>query len=121
MGESIGHNIALAAPLQSIVADGRRRLHGRLDIAGLNEAPLLLCVVRPHPGKAVGLQLDAHLKLIALNRVHGALRFLHLGQDSEQILHVMTDLVRDHIGLRELAAFASNIAAAEASFQILKE
>jgi hypothetical protein len=36
MGESVGNDIALAAPLQSIIADGRRRLHGRLDIAGLD-------------------------------------------------------------------------------------
>ena len=67
MGESVGYDIALAATLQSIVTDGRRRLHGRLDIAGLNEAPLLLCVVRPHPGKAVGLQLDPNLELIAFD------------------------------------------------------
>jgi hypothetical protein len=36
MRESVGYDIALAAPLQSIIADGRRRLHGRLDIAGLD-------------------------------------------------------------------------------------
>src|SRR5262245_4379045 len=121
MGESVGHDIALAAPLQSIIADGRSRLHGRLDIAGLDEAPLLLRVVRPHPGKAVGLQLDPNLELIAFDRVHAALRFLHLGQDSEQILHVVVDLVRDHVGLGELAAFASSIAAAETSLEVLKE
>src|SRR5215471_4284003 len=86
-----------------------------------NETPLLLSMVSPYPGKAVGLQLDPNLELIAFDRVHAALRFLHLGQDSEQILHVMTDLVRDHVGLGELAAFASNIAAAEASLEILKE
>src|SRR5262249_2496597 len=106
---------------ESIIADGGRRLHGRLDIAGFDEAPLLLRVVRPHPGEAVGLQLDSYLKLVAFNRVHAALRFLHPGQDSEQILHVMTDLVRDHVGLGELAAFASDIAAAETSLEILKE
>jgi len=77
--------------------------------------------MRPNPSKAVGLQLDPNLELIAFNRVHAALRFLHLGQDPEQILHVMTDLVRDHVGLGELAAFASNIAAAEAALEILKE
>jgi hypothetical protein len=60
MGESVGHDIALAAPLQPIVADCRRRLQGRLDIAGLEQAPLLLRVVRPHPGQAIGLQFDAN-------------------------------------------------------------
>src|SRR5262249_61271215 len=92
---SRGPVIALTSPLQSVVADARRPLHGRLDIAGLDETPLLLCVVSPHPGKAVGLQLDSYLELVAFDRVHAALRFLHLGQDSEQILHVVADLMRD--------------------------
>ena len=121
MCESIGHHIALTPPLQPIVTDGGCRLHSSFDIARFDEPPLFLRVVRPHPGKAVGLQLDSYLKLIAFDRVHTALCFLHLGQDSEQILHVVADLVSDHIGLRELAALASDIAAAETPLEILKE
>ena len=79
MSESVGHHIALTPPLQPIVANGGCRLHGRLDIARLDEPPLFLCVVRPHPGKAVGLQLNSNLELIALNRVHTALRLLDPG------------------------------------------
>jgi hypothetical protein len=41
----------LGAPLQSIVADRGRRLHGRLDIAGLDEPPLLLRMMCPHTGE----------------------------------------------------------------------
>ena len=82
MGESVGHHITLTPPLQPIVADGGCRLHGSFDIARFDEPPLFLRVVRPHPGKAVGLQLNSNLQLIALNRVHTALRLLHLGQDS---------------------------------------
>src|SRR5262245_54564008 len=121
MREGVGDDIALAAPLQSIIVDGRSRLHGRLDIAGLDETPLLLRVVRPHSGKAVGLQLDSHLQFIGLDLVHAALRLLYLGQDSQQILHVVADLVRNHVGLGELAALASDIAAAETPLEILKE
>jgi hypothetical protein len=96
-------------------------LHGGLNIAGLDEPPLLLRVVCPHPGKAVGLQLDSHLQFIGLDLVHAALRLLYLRQDSQQILHVVADLVRNHVGLGELAALASHIAAAETPLEILKE
>ena len=84
-----------------------------VDVAGLQQLPLLLGVMRPDAGEAVGLQLDAHLHAVGLDlRAGRALRLLHLGQDAEQVLHVMADLVRDHIGLRELAGLAA--AAAEA-------
>src|SRR5262249_29986407 len=77
MCESIGHHIALTPPLQPIVTDGGCRLHSSFDIARLDEPPLFLCVVRPHPGKAVGLQLNSNLDLITLSRIHTALRLLY--------------------------------------------
>ena len=77
MGESVRDHIALAPPLQPIVTDGGCCLHGSFDIARLDEPPLFLCVVRPHPGKTVGLQLNSNLELIALNRVQTALRLLY--------------------------------------------
>src|SRR5262245_1281247 len=119
--ERVRNHVALAAALQAIVSDGGRCLHGRLDVAGLDQPPLLLRVVRPDPGKAVGLQLDPHLELIGVGLVHGALHRLHPRQNAEQVLHVMTDLVRDHVGLRELAALAPDLAAAETPLEILKE
>src|SRR5215831_4618782 len=36
-------------------------------------------------------------------------------------MHVVADLVRDHVGLGELAALASYVAATESSLEILKE
>src|SRR5215813_2821761 len=102
MCESIGHDIALTPPLQPIVTDSGCRLHGSFDIARLDEPPLFLCVVRPHPGKAVGLQLNSNLDLITLSRIHTALRLLYPRWDAKQILHVVADLVRDPIGLGEL-------------------
>jgi hypothetical protein len=47
--------------------------------------------------------------------------FLHPGQNAELILHVVTDLMRNHIGLRELAGLATDITTAEASLQVLEE
>src|SRR3954471_8790873 len=59
--------------------------------------------------------------LVGLGLVQAALRLLHLRQDAEQILHMVSDLVRDHIGLGELAALASDLAAAETSLEVLEE
>ena len=39
--------------------------------------------------------------------LRGLLLLLHPRQDAEQVLHVMADLVGDHIGLRELAGLAA--------------
>ena len=49
-------------------------------------------MVCPNPGETVGLQLYPRLELISLNLAHPALRLLQLGQDTEQILYVMTEL-----------------------------
>src|SRR5262249_14872621 len=38
-----------------------------------------------------------------------------------QVLHVMADLMGDHVGLRELTGLAAGVAGAEASLEILKE
>src|SRR5262249_33732282 len=121
MGEGVRHNIALAASLQSVITNCRRRLQGRLHITGLDEPPLFLAVVSPHPSEAVGLQLDANLEMLDLDLIHTALRLLHLRQDSKQVLHVVTDLVRDHIGLGELAALATDVTTVESSLDVLKE
>ena len=76
MREGIGHDIALASPLQAVIADRGRRLHGQFDVAGFEQPLLFLRVVRPDTRKAVGLQLDSHLEVIGINLVHAALRFL---------------------------------------------
>src|SRR5436305_6112710 len=50
-----------------------------------------------------------------------ALRVLYLGQDAEQILHMMADLVRNHVSLGELAGLAANVARTEAALEIREE
>ena len=47
------------------------------------------------------------------------LRVLRLRQDAEQVLHVVADLVRDHIGLGEFAGLAA--AALEAHLHVAEE
>src|SRR6185369_15656725 len=44
---------------------------------------------------------------------------LHLRQNAEQILHMMTDFMRDHVGLGEFACFSA--AAAEARLDVAEE
>src|SRR5262245_49694609 len=77
--------------------------------------------MRPYPGETVGLQLDTNLKLIGFDLIQTSLCLLNLGKDSQQVLHMMADLVGDHVGLRELTASASDVAATEAPLEILEE
>ena len=107
--------------LQHVVADRRRGLQRGLDVARLDELPLAARrdaprrrrssrpATRPAPGCGWPRALSPP----------AALRLLRLRQDAEQVLHVMADLVRDHIGLRELAGLAG--AAAEAPLRSLEE
>jgi hypothetical protein len=99
MGERVRYDIALHASLEAIVADGGRRLHGGFDVTRLQEAPLFLGVIGPHPCEAVCLQLDPDLELIGGNLIKATLRLLYLWQETEQILHVVADFVRDHVCL----------------------
>src|SRR5262245_49070684 len=121
MSERVGHNVALAPTLQAIIANGRRRLDSCFDVAGFEKPPLLLRVMSPDPGKAIGLQLDANLELIGFDLIHAPLRLLYLRQDSQQILYMVADLMRDHVGLRELAVLAADLTATETPFEIPKE
>jgi hypothetical protein len=92
MCEGVRHNIALGSPLQSVIANSARGLHGRLDIARLNEPPLFIGVMRPYACKAIGLQLDANLELITVNLIHARLSLLYPRQNAEQVLHMVADL-----------------------------
>src|SRR6266536_992906 len=120
VGERVGHDIALRLPLQAVVADRRRGLERRFDVALLDEFPALLRTIGPNPGETVGLQLDLDLQVVGLDLAEGVLPLLHLRQDAEQILHVVPDLVGDHVGLGELAGLAV-VAAAEAALQVAEE
>src|SRR5262245_26319156 len=121
MGEGVGYDIALALPLQPVITDGRGGLQSGLDVAGLDEVPSLLRVMRPYAGEAIGLQLDADLDAVGVGPVHALLHPLDLWKNPEQVLHMMPHLVGDHVGLRELAGFAARITGAKASLEVLEE
>src|SRR6185312_13652149 len=121
VGEGIGHDIALRALLQNVVADRRRGLQRRLDIAGLEKFPFLFRAVGPNPGEAIGLKLDANLHLVGPWLACLALQLMRLRQNAEQVLHMMADLVRDHVSLRELAGLAAGSAAVKLRFDLAEK
>ena len=63
-----------------------------------------LRVVGPDAGEAVGLELLPHRERIAFRVGRpGAARQCTCSREAEQVLHVVPHLVRDHVGLREIA------------------
>ena len=81
-----------------------------------SDLPALLGMVRPDAGEAIGHQLDAHGELVAPRASPTSLlALLHARQDAELVLHVVADLVRDHIGIGEVAA------GPEAALHLLEE
>ena len=121
MSKCVGHDIALGLALKAVVADGRGRLHGGFDVAGLKNTPLRLGIMRPYSCKTIGLQLDSDLKLIGFNPIYATLQLLHARQDAQQILHVVTNFMGDHIGLRKLAALTPYVATPEPQLKIPKK
>src|SRR5262249_38745404 len=79
----------------------------------------------PHAGEAISLQFHPHLDAVGVRLIpsflHALLHGVRLGQDTEQVLHVMADLMSDHVGLRELARLAAGVASIKASFHFLEE
>src|SRR5690606_2502265 len=110
VGERLGHDDALGALHDVVVADGGGGLHGLLDVAGLEPALRLLGVVGPDAGEAVGLELEADRQLVVVALAQLAPRLVHLLHRAEQVLDMVADLVRDHVGLGEVAAGAEALA-----------
>jgi hypothetical protein len=101
MGERIGLNLARRCFLDAIVTNRGSSSDCFVYIAGFKNVSLL-GRVSPDSGEAVGLQFEADRKLIALVWIFSH-RSLHLTFNPEHLLDVMPDLVRQHIGLREVS------------------
>ena len=100
MGEGIRHGVPLGLALQPVVADRGGGLHRLLDIACLEDMTGAVGVAGPDAGEAIGLQLQADGRRVGPG-LGTAPRRVHLVHDAQQVLHVMPDLVRDHIGAGE--------------------
>ena len=103
MGPGLGHRVALRLTLEAIITDGCGRPESLLDVAGLQELALLVGVVGPHAGEAVGLKLQAHGEAVCGGLVDLTLLAGDLLVDAEHGLNVVSDLMGEHIGLGEVA------------------
>ena len=103
MRKRIGHDGTARLPLQAIVADRARRIHGCLDIALLNNVFGTVSAIGPKPCQAIRLQLDPHRYRIRATAVAARLLALRRLEDTKRVLHVMSDFMRDDIGIGKLA------------------
>src|SRR5688572_20491406 len=101
MRERLRHHPPLRLALQPVVADRHRGVQAFLHVARFEQIERAR-VVAPHAGVAVGLQLHAHRHAVVLGLRAAAARGLELGEAAGHFLHVMRDLVRNHVGLREV-------------------
>jgi len=93
--------VAGGLSLNAVVSHRRRTVQPFLDVAGFQNL-LLLRGVTPNARVAVGLQLESNGQCVGGVRI----RFLcppNLFVGSEQMLNMVSELVRDHVGLGEVA------------------
>jgi hypothetical protein len=103
VGERVGNGVATRLLLQAVVADGAGSVQPFLDVACLDDVARAIGVVGPDPGQAIGLELKAHRQGVGLGLAGTAARRFHLVQDAKQVLHVVTNLVRDDVRLGKIA------------------
>src|SRR5688572_2245428 len=105
MGESFRTDVPLALLLQLVIANHAGCVKGLFDVAGLDKIQGLrftsaLCANRPDAGKAIGLQF----------RLDGGAVGTIPARKIEDVLHVMTDFVRDNIGLGKISRSLKSVA-----------
>src|SRR5688572_1908085 len=106
VGEGVRRDVAARLLLETVIADGARGLEGLLDVALLEDLELPLRVMGPDAGEEVGLELEPHRELVVLGLAHASAGGLDLVADPEEVLHVVPDLVRYDVGLREVSGRA---------------
>jgi hypothetical protein len=97
------------ASLERTAANFCGSAHGVLDIALLQNLAGVLGLVRPDAGKAVRLQLQPNAQLVVLNLTDPAAPLLHLAGDAHQVLHMVADLVCNHMGLGKITGRTQTI------------
>ena len=108
MGEALRTYCSTLHSLQMVVAHCSRCLQASLDIGVVNDLTLL-GTVRPDAGETVRLQFEIDGERISLGWILAG-QVLNLLFDSEDILDVVAEFVRDDVSLGKVG-----IAAAEAS------
>ena len=99
--ERLSVDATRSGALKPIIADGSRRVQSLLDIALLQDATLLRAV-GPDTRKTIRLKLQPDRHGIRPSGIL-LLKAARLCIDPEQMLHVMSQLVSEHVRLREIA------------------
>src|SRR4029453_9190234 len=106
VGRPVRGNVPGLHPLNAVVAYCCRCLEPCFDVAGLDghasATTPLGGVTAPNAREAIGLQFERDRERILLIGPRG-LRAPHLCVGAQQRLHVMPELVCDHVGTREVA------------------
>ena len=107
MGEALRTYCSALHSLQVIVAYGCRCLQARGDIGVVNDLTLL-GAVRPYACEAVCLQFEIDGERVPLRRILTG-EVLNLLFDSEDILHVVAEFVRDNVSLGKVRVTAAEM------------
>src|SRR3954454_9004502 len=102
MCKRIGDREASRLLLQLVVANGICATQRFFDIARVEEVEPLLGVMGPNTGEKISLQLESHRQAVSLLATCALAGSGYLVGDTEQLLHVMADLVRDYVRLRKI-------------------
>ena len=98
-----GTTRTLALLLQAVVANGVGGVQGFFDVARFQPVQALLGIMGPDPGQAIGLKFLAHQQATVAFHLPTLLASgLNFRRYAEQGLHVVSDFVSDHVGLREI-------------------
>jgi hypothetical protein len=100
--ERIRHDIPLRALLDLVVADGGGGGETFLDVSW-TELVALLREISPHARVAICLQLESYRQRIGATLVRPLSRRVEPPHHAGQVLHVVANLVRDHVSLGEIA------------------
>ena len=102
MGERLGLHVSACLLLQVVVANLLCTVDGLLDIACLERAVGGILIVAPYAGIVIGQQLQTYADLVGLHLVHLAHLLVCLVECAQEVLHVVTHLVGDDVGIGEV-------------------
>lgn len=108
MIEAFRNNITLTTALQRVITDLVCRIQSFFKVACFQNT-LLLRVVTPYTGEAIGLKLNTNRHLVGLRFAHLLTHLVELGQNAKQVLDMVPDLMRKDIGLCEIAGSAKTV------------
>ena len=111
VGPGFRRDLALHLLLNSVVADGLRRVHCSVEIVLGDFADralrILGCAPEPHAGVTIGLQLEPDRWRGGSGALAAA---LHLPHDAGLVLDVMAELMGEHVRLSGVATLRSELA-----------